>query len=148
MQNKHVMNTDTIKIVIILCGLAHILLCAASLYIPKALKWETHLSKLQPLLRQMFWTYAGYILAINFCFGVLSVFGSSEMLNGSFLAKGITLFIGAYWFVRVIIQFFYFDKSEAPKGILFVIAEVALVAMFLMFTISYFAAFIINLEWI
>ena len=61
------MNVDFLKLLILMAGIGHIVLCAGSVLIPKALQWRQHLNTLQPLLRQMFWTYAAYILVINFC---------------------------------------------------------------------------------
>lgn len=130
------------------CGIGHFVLCLGSLYIPKAMKWTTHLASLHPLLKQMFWTYAGYILVINFSFGIISFFGSYELLNRSFLAKAITLLIGTYWLTRIAIQFFYFDRSAAPKGILLTIGEMALIGLFILFTVTYLLAFFVNNEWI
>jgi hypothetical protein len=129
-------------------GIGHFILCAGSLAIPRALSWNTHLNKLQPLLRQMFWTYAGYILVINFSFGIVSVLGTAELVDHSFLAKCITFFIGLYWLSRIIIQFLYFDRSNAPKGPLYSIGEVVLIALFVAFTIVYFVAFLYNNSWI
>lgn len=142
------MNTAIMESLIFWCGIGHVVLCLASLYIPKALNWQTHLSILPPLLKQMFWTYAGYILVVNFCFGVISIFGFDEMLNGSFLAKAISLFIGTYWLTRVLIQFLYFDRSQTPSGLIFSLAEIALVGLFIIFTLGYLAAFLINIGWI
>ena len=133
---------------LVISGVAHFALCIGSLAIPKALKWTDHLRNLQPLLRQMFWTYAGYILVINFGFGVVSVFGADELLNHSFLAKSLTFFIGFYWLGRVLIQFFYFDRSNAPKGFIYTLGETALVILFVAFTIVYFMAFFFNNSWI
>jgi|SRR4030095_563277 len=133
---------------IFLSGIGHFILCIGSLYIPKALQWQKHLKNLRPLLRQMFWTYSAYILVINFSFGIVSVFGSYELLNHSFLAKSISLFIGVYWLTRIGIQFFYFDKSEAPKGFLFTLGEIALIGLFIFFTITYLIAFFFNKGWI
>ena len=129
------------------CGVGHIVLCMASAVVPKFLEWGKELKSLPVLLRQMFWIYAGYILIINFCFGIISILGASELLNHSFLAKCITLFIGVYWLARVIIQFFYFDTSNAPKGLIFTIGEVLLVGTFMGFTIVYASAFLYNV-WI
>jgi hypothetical protein len=129
-------------------GMAHFPLCLATLYVPVALNWRTNLAVLQPLLRQMFWTYAGYILVINCCFGVVSTAATTELLNGSFLAKSITLFIAFYWIVRVGIQFFYFDRTHAPKGPLYVTGEILLVSCFIAFSIVYLAAFLFNNSWI
>lgn len=129
------------------CGIGHCALCFGSLYIPKALGWKKHLENLQPLLRQMFWTYAGYILVINLSFGIISLLGSEELLSGSFLAKSITLFIGIYWLTRIGIQFFYFDKSEAPKGFIYTIGEIMLVGLFAIFSFTYLTAFLFNNQW-
>ncbi len=141
-------NFDTLKILIIWCGIAHIILSFSSLIIPKALNWKKELEPLQPLLRQMFWTYAGYILGINLCFGIVSIAGSGDLLNQSFLAKSITLFIGVYWLTRVLIQFFYFDKTNAPKGLFFTLGEIGLVALFVLFALLYLTAFLFNCSWI
>ena len=72
-------------------GIAHFAFCLGSLYVPIALHWRFHLSTLNRLLRQMFWTYAAYILVTNLSFGIVSVLGSDELLNGSFLAMSINL---------------------------------------------------------
>jgi hypothetical protein len=132
----------------VLCGYGHIILCIGSAFIPKALRWRDHLKNLQPLLRQMFWTYAAYILVINFCFGIVSILGSEELLNRSFLAKSITLFIGLYWLARIAIQFLYFDKSDAPTGLMYTSGEIMLVSLFAIFAATYLAAFSLNCSWI
>jgi hypothetical protein len=139
---------DLISQLLYVCGIGHIVLSMASLSIPRALQWRHHLLPLQPLLRQMFWTYAGYILVINFSFGVVSLIATHELLNGSMLARSITLFIAAYWLARIGIQFFYFDRAGAPSGLLYTLAEIALVGLFVAFTLVYFAAFLYNMSWI
>jgi hypothetical protein len=126
-------------------GIGHFVLCLASLAVPKALQWRENLKKLQPLLRQMFWTYAGYILAINGWFGIISVWGTRELLAHTILAKSLTLLIALYWLTRIGIQFLYFDRSQAPKGLLYTLGEIALVSMFINFTVIYFLAFLHNL---
>ncbi|RAV97712.1 hypothetical protein [Pseudochryseolinea flava] len=129
-------------------GIGHFALCLGSLLIPKVLQWRLHLGGLKPLLRQIFWTYAAYILVINFFFGVISVLGPDALIDHSFLAKSVTLLIGAYWLTRIVIQFTYFDKTDAPKGVLYTVGEVALVAMFTVFALTYLLAFLYNYQWI
>lgn len=142
------MNVDLLRILILLAGIGHIVLCVGSLLIPKVLQWKQHLNALQPLLRQMFWTYAAYILVINFCFGIVSLAGANELLSGSFLAKSITLFISIYWLTRIGIQFFYFDRTNAPKGAIYTLGETALVLLFVFFSAVYLLAFLYNNAWI
>jgi len=142
------MNSDYLKTLLFLSGVAHLLLGTASLIIPKLLQWNKELNRLPLLLKQLFWTYAAYILVINCCFGLVSVFGTAELLDHSFLAKCMTFFIAIYWFARVLIQFFYFDTSQAPQGFWYKSGEMALVVLFISFTGIYFLAFLYNHTWI
>lgn len=142
------MSSEILEFLLFWSGIAHIILSIASIFIPKALKWKEELAPLQKLLRQMFWTYAGYILVINFCFGLVSIWGAKELINGSFLTQCITFFIALYWLVRVLVQFFYFDKTHAPKGLIFTLGEIGLVGLFVLFTIIYTLAFLYNNSWI
>jgi hypothetical protein len=139
---------EILQWLIFLSGIGHIGLSIASLMIPQMLQWKEELKSLKTLYRQMFWTYAGYILCINLCFGLISIGGSAELLNRSFLAQCVCLFIGLYWLARVFIQFFYFDTSDAPKGLIFTLGEIALVAMFIGFSIVYLGAYSYNCQWI
>lgn len=129
---------------VFIAGLAQIILVIGSLAIPKALNWRPELAKVQPLIKQMFWTYAAYILVINLCFGLLSVFDFTELINGSKLAMLITGFIAIYWISRVLIQFFYFDRANFPAGKWNKLAEVLLVSLFVFLSVVYSRAFYIN----
>ncbi|MEP6614241.1 MAG: hypothetical protein ABJA76_20200 [Mucilaginibacter sp.] len=133
-----------IQQLISLAGLAQITLVIGSPFIPKALGWKGELAKVQPLIKQMFWTYAAYILVINLCFGLLSIFDYKELTNGSNLATIINGFIAVYWISRVLIQFFYFDRSNFPVGKWNKLAEVILILLFISLSAVYSLAFYIN----
>lgn len=120
-----------------LAGVGQVALALGSLAIPTVLNWKIELAKPQPLIGQMFWTYAGYIFVINVCFGLLSVFDYRELTNGSRLAMLVTGFIAAYWISRVLIQFLYFDRTNFPTGKWHKLGEVALVAAFVFFGMVY-----------
>jgi len=66
-------------------------------------------------------------------------------LDRSPLAGCVTGFITAYWMGRVLIQFFYFDRSDAPPGLLVRLAEVALIGLFVYLSLVYAAALLLNL---
>ena len=131
---------------IFLAGLAQIFLVAGSLAIPKILKWQEQLKNVQPLIKQIFWTYAGYILVTNLCFGLISVLAPEALVDKSVLATSLTGFITLYWFSRLMIQFFYFDRQSFPDGKLLLIGEVLLVALFVLLTIIYGWSFYLNLK--
>jgi hypothetical protein len=135
-----------LRALVLLAGVGQIVLALSSLAIPRVLGFEAETAKLRPLLRQMFWTYAGYILCINLSFGLLSAFAPRWLLDGSPLAAAVTGFITAYWGARVIIQFTYFDRSDAPEGAHVRLAEAGLVALFVYLVLVYGLAFAANLR--
>jgi hypothetical protein len=133
-----------IFILLKLAGHFQIALCIGSLAIPKLLNWKGELRSVSKIILQIFWTYAGYILVINLAFGLVSVFGTNELLDKSFLAKSLSVFIFLYWLTRIIIQFFYFDTKSAPQGFIYKTGEIALVALFIFLTIVYGIASYLN----
>ena len=88
------------------------------------LRWSEDTAKLRPLTRQVFWTYAAYIWATNVSFGLLSTLAPDALLDRSPLARIVCGYITAYWASRLLVQFFYFDRSQAPAGRFFKVAEV------------------------
>jgi hypothetical protein len=132
-----------LKILIILCGIGHIALGLGSLVIPQMLDWKSALSAVPTLIRQIFWTYAGYILSINIFFGIVSLLYPDELLSGSGLSKALLILITLYWLSRVVIQFVYFDKTGIPEKFIYKAGEIALVSLFVAFTLVYgYAAYV------
>lgn len=125
------------KALLVLAGLGQLVLALGSLALPRILRWGDDTAKLRPLTRQVFWTYASYIWVTNVCFGVLSTFAPHWLLERTPLARVLSGYITAYWGARVLVQFFYFDRSEAPPGALYKLAEVGLVALFVFLTAVY-----------
>jgi|SRR5579864_8600545 len=125
------------KTLLIAAGVGQLILIAASLAIPRVLRWSQDLAKLRPLTRQVFWTYACYIWATNLSFGLISTFASDWLLDTTPLAGSVCGFIATYWGTRVAIQFVYFDRADAPKGPHFVLAEALLIGLFVFLTLVY-----------
>ena len=125
------------RTLLIAAGVGQLILIAASLAIPRVLRWPEDLARLRPLTRQVFWTYAGYIWATNLSFGLLSTFAPGWLLDATPLAGAVCGFIATYWGARVAIQFVYFDRDDAPKGPLFAVGEVLLVGLFVALTVVY-----------
>ena len=125
------------KTLLMLAGVGQLALALGSLALPKILRWGEDTARLRPLTRQVFWTYASYIWVTNVCFGVVSTAMPEHLLDHSPLARAVTGYITAYWGSRVLVQFFYFDRSEAPPGAFYKLAEVALVGLFLFLTAVY-----------
>ena len=133
-----------IQLLIRLAGLAQIALVIGSLAVPRILNWRVELAKVQILIKQMFWNYAAYILVINLCFGLVSVFCYRELTDGSKLAMLLTGFIAVYWISRVLVQFFYFDRAGFPTGTWHKVGEAVLVSLFVFLSVVYSWAAYVN----
>jgi hypothetical protein len=120
-----------------LAGLAQLVLVVGSVAIPKCLDWKGGLAGLRPLLRQMFWTYAVYISVMHVFFGVVSLFAADELLSGGFITSALCVLMLVWWLARILIQFFYFDKSEVPETVFNRLAEVVLVLLFVFLSVVY-----------
>lgn len=131
---------------IYLAGIGQVCLVLGSLAVPKILNWKQELAKVQPLIKQMFWVYAAYIVVINLCFGFISVFDYQELTNGTSLAGMVTGFIAIYWISRVLIQFLYFDRSNFPNGNWHKAGEAVLVLLFVLLSVVYSWAAYLNLK--
>lgn len=134
-----------LETLIFFAGFGQLLLVLGSLAIPKILNWGAETSKLRPLTRQVFWTYAGYIWVTNLSFALISMISPESLTDKSFLALAVTTYIFAYWLARVMIQFIWFDRSVAPQGLHYSIAEALLVGLFVGLTLVYGWAVIENL---
>jgi hypothetical protein len=130
-----------IRYFLMAAGLGQLGLALGSLAIPRLLGWREDTARLRPLTRQIFWTYAGYIWSFHVCFGLLSLLAPAWLLDRSPLAAAVCGFIAVYWGVRLVLQFTWLDRSQAPRGAAFVAAEVALVALFVGFVATYGTAF-------
>jgi hypothetical protein len=119
-----------VNALLMLAGIGQLLLALGSLTLPRILGWREETARLRPLTGQVFWTYAGYIWTTNVCFGVVSLAAPGWLLDGSPLARAVAGYITAYWAARLAVQFFYFDRSAAPAGALYRVAETALVTLF------------------
>lgn len=134
------MNTLTLSYLVVAAGIGQLLLDAGSLAIPRILHWREETSKLSRLTRQVFWTYAGYVWAINLCLGLLSVLAPGLLLDQSPLAGIATAFITVYWGARLAVQLIFFGRADKPKGLFFQLAEAALVGLFIFLPLVYGAA--------
>ena len=137
--------TNALVTLIFLAGIGQMTLAVCSIAIPKMLGWKQELQKVNPMVRHIFWTYAGYILITNFSFGLLSFMAPGILVAKSPLSAVVTGYIGAYWLSRITIQFAGFERKNFPKGALYTLGEIALVSLFAYLTLVYCYAFYFNL---
>lgn len=140
------MSDDTLILLIRAMGVAHFGVVFASLFVPRELGWRDDLARVKPINRQIFTTYAGYILTINALFGLLATFGAPWLIERTPLAACVCGFITAYWGVRVVLQFTYYDRKSAPHELKHKLAEAFFIILFSAFTLTFGYATAVNIQ--
>ncbi len=116
---------------LLFAGFGLFILTIASFWIPRVLNWKEKLGDLSPLMRELFWTYAAYILASHCFFAILSFGFRDWLLGGTPAAAAISGFICFWWTVRVYLQFFGFDLAEVEDTLFNRLAKHLLTLLFL-----------------
>jgi len=130
---------------VLLAGIGQLILVFASAVIPRCLHWKESLATLPTLMRQLFWTYAGYILGMHLFFGLISTFGTHLLLDGTPQAAILCALMMLWWGVRIALQFFCFDRNGIPATRFNFLAEILLVMLFISLTLIYAVGLYLNL---
>ncbi len=136
---------EFINTAILFAGIGQLILVAASAVIPRCLNWKDSLVCLPKLIRQIFWTYAGYILGMHLFFGLISTFGTHLLLDGTPQAAILCMLMMLWWVVRIGLQFLCFDRKGIPQTRFNIIAEILLVILFVCLTLTYAGGLYLNL---
>ncbi|MGJ8641418.1 MAG: hypothetical protein ACSHYA_18660 [Opitutaceae bacterium] len=129
-------------------GWALVVLCIASLWIPKVLGWREKLSGLTPLMRELWWTYTLYIWSSHVFFAVLALCFDDWLLSGTGAATAMCTFILLWWGVRLWLQLFGFDFNEVQEGFAHRLAKHLLTLLFAGLVTLFASLLIWNAGWI
>lgn len=91
-----------------IAGCILIALALLHFFIPRHFRWETELSSLSLITRQILYVHTFFIGFMVFLMGLLCLMYASELLNNAF---GDVILFGlfAFWFTRLIFQFFVYS---------------------------------------
>lgn len=111
------MTLDTLlPILLAAAAVGQLAVAALNLRLDRILRWEPELEQLSPLLRQVFFVHKWFISITLAIFGILTLRFAREMGHGETdLARWLAAGIGAFWGIRTVIQWCYYD-SEHWRG--------------------------------
>jgi hypothetical protein len=99
----------TLHHALVLAGLVHFAILAASALVPKVLDRKTALAPLPPFLRTLFWVYGAFIVLTIIAFGTLTLLHADAMARGEPVARSVAAVIALFWGARLAVQLFIFD---------------------------------------
>jgi hypothetical protein len=128
-----------------LAGIGHFCILFASFQVPARLGWKEDLDQLTPFNRKLMWVYGGTTLLTIVAFGAMTLFLHREFLQGDRAAVALAAFIAIFWTLRIVVDFVYFEHSDWPKGIQFVVGHFFLTALFAVLAVTYWTVLVWSL---
>jgi hypothetical protein len=125
-----------------LAGIGHFCILFASFQVPARLGWKEDLAQLTNFNRKLMWVYGGTTLLTIVAFGSLTLFLHHEFLAGDRSALALAAFIAIFWTLRILVDFVYFEHSDWPTGVQFVVGHFLLTTLFVALASTYWAVLI------
>lgn len=98
-----------------LAGGIQLFIVAMNVPLPKVLRYREELSKLSPIIRQIFVVHSGYIILVVIGFSVLCFRFAPELAGGSPLGTFLSGALAVFWGARLLIQLNYYDVDTRTK---------------------------------
>src|SRR5712692_10739276 len=136
---------EILKVALLIAGVLHLVPLGAGLTVPRVMGWGSDLGKLDALTRQLIWVHGVFIAITVLAFGLITVTAAESMLQGTPLAVGTAAFIGLFWFLRLLIQLFYFDARPWLTNSFLTLGYRSLTFVFGYFSVVYFLTAAFNL---
>lgn len=91
-------------------GVLLIILSLIHIVFPKYFNWKNELKPLRLINRQMMFVHTFFIALVVFLMGILCFTSSTELVQSD-LGKRISLGLGIFWGVRLVIQLFGYSSN-------------------------------------
>jgi hypothetical protein len=96
---------------LLIAGFVQIAMVLANFYLPGKLRYRENLTRVTPIIRQVFFVHATYIVGIVLLFAVLTFGFASDLASGHGLGRFLAAAMCVFWLCRVPLQIFYYDGS-------------------------------------
>lgn len=94
-----------------LAGFVQIGIAFANIFLPAKLKYRENLSRVSPIIRQVFVVHSAYIVGVVLLFAVVTFAFAAELASGHGLGRFLAAAIGLFWLFRAPVQLLYYDAT-------------------------------------
>lgn len=101
----------SISLFLWLAGFMQIRIAGANLFIPKKLNYQENLSRVAPIIRQIFVVHSVYIVGVVLLFAVVTFGFAAELASGRGLGRFLAAAMALFWLCRAPVQLLYYDAS-------------------------------------
>jgi hypothetical protein len=96
---------------LLLAGIVQVAIVLANFYLPGKLRYRENMARVAPIIRQVFFVHASYIVGIVLLFAALTFGFAGELASGRGLGRFLAAAMCVFWLIRVPLQIFYYDGS-------------------------------------
>ena len=97
-------------------GGLQLLIASANFALPKKLAYRENLSRVSPIVRQVFIVHSVYIVLVLVAFALLCFLFAPELAGASTLGRFLSGSLAVFWLLRAVIQIFYYDPEVKAKN--------------------------------
>jgi len=94
-----------------LAGLVQVAIAFTNLYLPAKLKYRENLSRVAPIIRQIFVVHSVYIVGVVLLFAAVTFGFAGELASGHGLGRFLAAAIALFWLFRAPVQLLYYDAT-------------------------------------
>jgi len=94
-----------------MAGFVQLAIAVANLFLPAKLKYSENLSRVSPIIRQIFVVHSIYIVGVVLLFAALTFGFTGELASGRGLGRFLAAAIALFWFLRAPVQLLYYDAA-------------------------------------
>ena len=102
---------NILRFCLLAAGCIQVAIVLANFYLPGKLRYHENLTRVAPIIRQVFLVHASYIVGIVLLFALVTFGFSGELTSGRGLGRFLAAAMCIFWLIRVPVQMFYYDAS-------------------------------------
>lgn len=120
-----------------IAGAIELAIAFANFVLPRKLKYQENLSRVSPIVRQIFVVHSGYIVGVVLLFAVTTLGFTADLASGRGLGRFLAFAMALFWLSRVPVQLFYYDATLRRDNRM---GDVAITLALLFLGVTYAAA--------
>lgn len=94
-----------------IAGSVQVAIASANLFLPAKLNYRGNLSRVSPIIRQIFVVHSVYIVGVVLLFAAATFGFPRDLASGHGLGRFLAAAIAVFWLVRAPVQLLYYDAA-------------------------------------
>ena len=131
----------TLILALWIAGFVQLAIALANFVLPRKLNYGDNLSRLAPMVRQIFIVHSGYIVGVVVLFAAISLGFAPELAGGRGLGRFLAASMAVFWACRVPLQLFYYDPELCRSNR---VGDVAITVALLFLAATYASAALVR----